>query len=53
MDAGMQIKELASMVGVTEDTVHNWELRGMKPLRLQIKEKVEQFLMDSCYKKLM
>jgi DNA-binding transcriptional regulator YiaG len=28
MDAGLQIKELAEMIGVTPDTVINWELRG-------------------------
>lgn len=31
MDAGLMIKELAALVGVTEDTVINWEVRGMKP----------------------
>jgi len=31
MDAGLQIKALAAMIGVTEDTVINWELRGMMP----------------------
>ena len=31
MDAGLQIKDLARMLGVTEETVINWELRGMKP----------------------
>ena len=25
------IKELAALVGVSEDTVINWELRGVKP----------------------
>ncbi len=32
MDAGLQIKELAALVGVTEDTLINWEVRGMRPL---------------------
>ena len=31
MDAGLQIKELANMLGVTEDTVINWEVRGISP----------------------
>lgn len=31
MDKGMQIKELAKMLGVTGDTIINWELRGRKP----------------------
>jgi len=43
MDFGMQIKELASIIGVAEDMVINWELRRVKPLRKQIKEKVDQF----------
>jgi DNA-binding transcriptional regulator YiaG len=32
MDAGLQIKELAGLLGVTEDTVINWEVRGISPL---------------------
>lgn len=31
MDKGLMIKELAKFVGVTEDTVINWELRGVRP----------------------
>ena len=31
MDAGLKIKELARMLGVTEDTVINWEVRGVTP----------------------
>ena len=31
MDKGLMIKELAEKIGVTEDTVINWEIRGMKP----------------------
>ena len=46
MDAGLQVKELAAMVGVTESTVINWELRGMKPLRKQTKDKINEFMMD-------
>ncbi len=38
MDAGMQIKELASKVGVTKDTVINWESRGMKLFKRQAKQ---------------
>lgn len=29
MDAGFKIKELAALIGVTEDTITNWELRGI------------------------
>jgi DNA-binding transcriptional regulator YiaG len=31
MDRALMIKELAALVGVSEDTVINWELRGVKP----------------------
>jgi len=31
MDRGILIKELASQIGITEDTVVNWEIRGVKP----------------------
>ena len=31
MDAGLRIKELAAIVGATEDSVINWELRGVRP----------------------
>jgi len=33
MDKGLQIKESAEMFGVTEYTVINWEIRGIKPRR--------------------
>ena len=31
MDKGLLIRELAEFVGVSPDTVINWELRGVKP----------------------
>ncbi len=31
MDAGMKIKDLAEKLGVTQDSVINWEIRSMKP----------------------
>ena len=31
MDAGLQIKELASELGVNETSVINWETKGVKP----------------------
>ncbi len=34
MDKGILIKELAKAVGVTENTVINWELKGMKPRKI-------------------
>lgn len=44
MDAGMQIKDLAAIIGVTEDTVINWEIRNMKPLKKKINKRVSAFL---------
>ena len=32
IDSGLQIKEFAQIVGVTEDTIINWEKRNIKPL---------------------
>ena len=49
----MQIKELVSLIGVIEDTIIDWELREMKPMRKQIIEKVDHFLIDRCFNKLM
>jgi ribosome-binding protein aMBF1 (putative translation factor) len=31
MDAGLQIKDFAQMLGVNEGSIINWETRGMKP----------------------
>ena len=31
MDKGLDIKELAEIIGVTPDSVINWEIRGVKP----------------------
>jgi ribosome-binding protein aMBF1 (putative translation factor) len=44
MDAGLQIKEFAEKLGVTEDTVINWEVRGMRPLRRKTKRAVTNFI---------
>jgi DNA-binding transcriptional regulator YiaG len=44
MDAGMQAKELAGLLGVTPDTVINWEIRGIKPKRKAVREKIQIFL---------
>ena len=43
MDAGLLIKDLAGMLGVTEDTIINWELRGMRPNKINLL-KVHAFL---------
>jgi len=46
MDARLQIKELARMLGVTASTVINWELRGMRPMRREVIEKVNGFICE-------
>ncbi len=43
MDKGLMIKGLAEQIGVTEDTVINWEIRGMMPHGESF-EKVMQFV---------
>ncbi len=43
MDKGLLIRELASELGVTEDTVINWEIRGMMPQGKSM-ERVRGFL---------
>jgi ribosome-binding protein aMBF1 (putative translation factor) len=48
MDAGLQIKELASIVGVTEDIIINWEKRGIMPSSKNLKE-VKKFIGLSHY----
>ena len=45
MDKGLMIKELATQIGVTEDTVINWEVRDIKPVGRNM-EKVNAFLED-------
>ena len=41
MDAGLQIKELAKVIDVTEDTIINWEMRGVSPYFKQYKKSNE------------
>lgn len=43
MDKGLLIKELAAQLEVTEDTVINWEVRGIKPVGRNL-EAVNRFL---------
>lgn len=45
MDKGMLIRELAAIIGVTEDTVINWEMRDIQPKEesmARIKEFIEK-----------
>jgi len=41
IDAGLQIKELAALIGVTEDTIINWELRGVNPTGKNLKKVID------------
>ena len=43
MDSDLMIKELAAQIGVTEDTVINWEIGGIKPVGRNL-EAVKGFL---------
>lgn len=43
MDNGLLIRELAAQLGVTEDTVINWEVRGIKPMGKNL-EMVREFI---------
>ena len=40
MDKGLFIRELAAQLGVTGDTIINWEIRGMVPRIRSIREKL-------------
>ena len=40
MDAGLKIKDLAQILGVSGDTVINWEVRGVRPASCNL-EKLE------------
>lgn len=43
MDKGLMVKELAEIIGVTEDTVINWEIGNIKPKGRNL-ERVEDFI---------
>jgi len=43
IDRGLFIRELASQIGVTEDTVINWEARGIRPTEENIK-RIKDFI---------
>jgi len=42
-EKGLLIKELAKQLGVTEDTVINWEKRGRKPAKRHIRKIMDLF----------
>ena len=43
MDKNMLIRELSQLIGVTEDTVINWELRGKRPHKTSL-SRINSFL---------
>ena len=45
MDAGLLIRELADLLDVAEDTIINWEFRGMRPRGRNL-ERVEVFIAE-------
>ncbi len=49
MDRRLMIKELAALVGVSEDTVINWEKRGVKPTLKRHRQKLVEFLGPEVY----
>jgi len=38
MDKGLEIEELADVIGVTSDSVINWEIREVKPRKESLKK---------------
>ena len=49
MDRGLLIRELAALVGVTADTVINWELRGVTPTLKCHRKGLVEFLGPEVY----
>ena len=47
MDKGLLIRELATQLGVTEDTVINWERRGRLPRFKNLVEKLLRFMPET------
>jgi DNA-binding transcriptional regulator YiaG len=43
MDKGLLIRELAAKIGVTEDSVINWEIRNIKPIGKNL-ERLREFI---------
>ena len=38
MDKGLEIKELAKLIGATSDSVINWEIRGIRPRKKHLEK---------------
>ena len=48
MDKGLLIREVVEQIGVTEDTVINWEIRDIKPVGRNL-DAVKRFLEVTQY----
>jgi len=46
IDKGFKIKALAKIIGVTPDSVINWEIRGIKP-RNKVYKRLKEILFSS------
>jgi len=44
MDRELMIKDLAALIGTTEDTIINWELRDVKPTLKRHRKGLVEFL---------
>ena len=49
MDAGIQIEELVVLIEVIPDTIINWELRGIKDRKKNIRNKRIQFIENGSW----
>ena len=49
MDRELMIKDLAALIGTTEDTVINWELRDVKPTLKRHRKGLVEFLGPEVY----
>ena len=43
------IQDLAALIGITEDTMINWELRDVKPTLKRDQQKLVEFLGSGIY----
>ncbi len=53
MDAGLQIKDFAGMLGLTNDTAINWELRGGNAQQEGRQVKVDKYIIYNSIKYMM
>jgi len=49
MDRELMIKDLAALIGTTEDTIINWELRDVKPTLKRHRKGLVEFLGREVY----